>query len=128
MGYLLGQHLLPAQQLDLSQDAPPAEAAAVADGAFHAYGLDQISRQGRKAALRAFTIGTFCFVVACRSRNHMPKLPLAVDVLRWTLGLRRLFRMKPPVSFEHTGPSPERTRVVQGTGGTVGVDPGGSRI
>src|SRR3546814_6726009 len=84
MGYLLGLHLLPAQQLDLSQDAPPAEAAAVADGAFHAYGLDQISRQGRKAALRAFTIGTFCFVVACRSRNHMPKLPLAVDVLRWT--------------------------------------------
>src|SRR3546814_2702643 len=36
----------------------------------------------------------------------MPKLPLAVDVLRWTLGLRRLFRMQPPVSFEHTGPSP----------------------
>src|SRR3546814_7386444 len=101
MGYLLGLHLLPAQQLALSQDAPPAEAAAVADGAFHAHGLDQISRQGRKAALRAFTIGTFCFVVACRSRNHMPKLPLAVDVLRWTLGRSEEHTSGTPVTNAH---------------------------
>src|SRR3546814_19595235 len=96
MGYLLGLHLFPAQQLDLSQDAPPAAAAAVADGAFHAYALDQISRHGRKAYLRAFTIGPFCFVVACRRRTLLPELPLAVDVLRCTLGLRVSFRLQTP--------------------------------
>src|SRR3546814_4931773 len=53
MGYLLGLHLLPAQQLDLSQDAPPAEAAAVADGAFHAYGLDQIRSEEHTSEIQS---------------------------------------------------------------------------
>src|SRR3546814_2280349 len=67
-------------------------------------------RSTRTDTLFPYTTLFRSFVVACRSRNHMPKLPLAVDVLRWTLGLRRLFRMQPPVSFERTGPSPAGCR------------------
>src|SRR3546814_9302999 len=76
--------LLPAQHLYLPPYAPPAEAAAVADRAFHTDRCHEIARQGRHTALPGIVATVIRLaVVVCQSRNHVCTPPLAVDVGKW---------------------------------------------